>query len=107
MSTQSQRHDSENVARGQHISEAEIKLIAREAAEMAIGNLFEIFGVDTTTKEGRKGLQDDFTWVRDARVGTASLRKAGWLAGAGTIGTAIIYALWKGIVALTAMGKAP
>ncbi len=86
------------------ISEHEIRLLAREAAEMAIANMFEVFGVDVTTKEGRKGLQDDFNWVRDARLGTTALRKAGWLAAAGTVVTGLALALWKGITILAAVG---
>lgn len=99
------RHDTPEEYTGPHrqISEHEIKMLAREAAEMALANLFEIFGVDVTTKDGRKALQDDFSWVRDAREGTASLRKAGWLTVFGTMITAACFALWKGIVALAAM----
>ena len=86
------------------ISESEIKLIAEAAAEMAIANLFEIFGVDVTTKEGRKGLQDDFTWVRGAREGTTTLRKAGWVAALGSLVSGVFYALWKGLTVLAAVG---
>lgn len=90
--------------RSRQISEGEIKIIAEAAAEMAIGNLFEIFGVDVTTKEGRKGLQDDFTWVRGAREGTSALRKAGWAGALGTLATGLAFALWKGITVLGAAG---
>ncbi len=87
---------------GRQISEAEIKIIAAAAADMAISNLFEVFGVDTTTKEGRKGLQDDFTFLRDAREGTAGMRKTGWFAIIGTVVTAALLALWKGVTILAA-----
>ena len=101
MSQQSQRTDSDNVSR--QISEHEIKLLAREAAETTISGLFEVFGLDVTTKEGRKGLQDDFSWLRDARTGTAGLRKAGSVAIIGTLVSGATYALWKGLIAITAV----
>lgn len=88
--------------RSRQMSEGEIKVIAQTAAEMAIANLFEIFGVDVTTKEGRRSLQDDFHFLRDARMGTAGLKRAGWVAAMGTIVTAICLALWKGMVVLAA-----
>lgn len=82
------------------ISEHEIKLLAREAAQMVIAELFEIFGADISTPDGRKGLQDDFAWLREARKGTASLRNAGWLTAWGAVVTAACLALWKGLVVL-------
>jgi len=87
--------------RSRNISEDDIKKLAREAADMAISDMFEIFGIDVTTKEGRKGLQDDFSWVRDARVGSAGMRKAGSVAIIGALVTGATYALWKGLVAMT------
>lgn len=89
--------------RARLLSEAEIESIADRVANRTIANLFEIFGVDVTTKEGRKGLQDDLTFVRDARVGTAGVRKAGVIAIIGTIVTATALVLWKGVVAMAAL----
>lgn len=83
------------------ISEHEIKILAREAAHIVVAELFEIFGADISTPEGRKGLQDDFAWLREARTGTASLRKAGWLTAWGAVVTAACLALWKGLVVLS------
>ncbi len=92
--------DFQPVTATRHISEAEIKIIAEAAADRAIGNLFEIFGVDVTTKDGRKGVQDDLSWLREARVGTSALRKAGWRTVWGAVVTAVLIALWKGLAVL-------
>lgn len=86
------------------ISESEIKIIAEAAADMAISNLFEIFGVDVTTKDGRKGVQDDLSWLREARVGTSALRKAGWRTVWGALITAVLIAIWKGIGVVASVG---
>lgn len=100
MTPQSQRQDSEYGSEPRTISEAEIKILAREAAEMTVANLFEIFGIDVSSKDGRKGLQDDLSWLREARVGTTAMRKAGWGAAIATLVTAAAYAVWKGILVL-------
>ncbi len=89
--------------RSRQISENEVRIIAEAAAEVSIAKLFEVFGVDVTTQDGRKSLQDDFTFLRDARTGTASVRKAGVFAIIGTLVTAILLATWKGMTMLAAM----
>lgn len=84
--------------------EARMEDIATKAAKTALSDLFEIFGVDITTKEGRKAIQDDFTWTRDARIGSRSLKTAGWVAAGGTLITGLLYAVWKGLAVLAALG---
>jgi len=104
---QAEEHFTGAERRSRQISDAEVKFIAEAAAERAISHLFEIFGVDVTTKDGRKGVQDDFTWVREARLGSANLKRAGWRAALGAIITGAIFALWKGIAILgVVMAKA-
>lgn len=83
--------------------EARMEQIAESAAAKALADLFEIFGVDVTSKEGRKAIQEDFNWTREARIGSRSLKTAGWVTAIGTIITGLCYAVWKGIAALTVL----
>ncbi len=77
-----------------------IEQIADRAALKAISGMFEIFGMDTTTVHGRKEIQEDFGFLRVARVGSSRFRKTAVAGIATSIVTGLGYLIWKGLLAI-------
>jgi len=87
------------------MDESAIEAIAERSAQKALINMFEIFGADITTPAGRKMIQEDWSWVRDTRVGTKAIRNT-------TIGALIVsaasglaYAIWKGLSVMASLAS--
>ncbi len=79
----------------------------RKVARIIIHEMFETVGVDMTTPDGRGRFRDDLGFLREAREGTATMRKTGVMAIIGTVVTATALALWKGVGILLAVGGKP
>jgi len=78
----------------------QIERIAETAAKKAVGELFEIFGVDVSTVTARREFSEDMGFLRVARVGSARARTMTIT----TIWTSLLtgtgYLIWKGLVGI-------
>jgi len=85
---------------------SEMESIATKAATKALENLFEIFGADITSPEGRKTVRDNWAWLTDTRIGTQFIRRTSWGAAIaaimGSILAGLAWAVSKGIAAIAA-----
>lgn len=74
--------------------DSQLQAIAKAAAKEAIAELFEIFGSDVTTPEGRRAVALDMDFIRTARVGSERLKKGILISLGSAIVTGFSYVLW-------------
>jgi len=91
--------------RARILSSEEIGLIAAAAAKVALADLFEMFGADITTPQGRKDVQDNWNWLADTRRGTQFIRKSTGMAIIAAIIGGVSWAVSKAAAILWAAGK--
>lgn len=77
-----------------------LQAMAKAAAKEAIAELFEIFGNDITTPEGRRAVGQDLEFLRTARLGSQRMKKGMLLSAGSGIATGLGYLLWKGLLAV-------
>lgn len=82
------------------VTEDQIERIAETAAKKALGEMFEIFGVNVSTHEGRKEFAQDMGFLRTARVGSARFSLAALLGIATSVATGVGYLIWQGVRAV-------
>lgn len=82
------------------MTEEQVEKIATRAATQALANLFEIFGADVTTPEGRKAIAEDFTFIRTARVGSSRFKTVTVSTLATSIVTGLCWVIYKGLMAI-------
>lgn len=92
----------------QRRTDDELEKLIGEAVSKAFANIIDGFGADITTPEGRQELRQDFSWLRDARQGTALVRKTAGIAMITTFVSGAAFGLWTMLiwVASLANGRA-
>ena len=88
------------------LSDDQIERIAETAAKKALGEMFEIFGVDLSTPSTRREFAEDMNFLRVARVGSSRFRVATVTALAGSFVTGVTYIIYKGLLT-RASGSSP
>lgn len=83
-------------------SDTHLERLVEDAVRRAFENMFEMLGTDVSTSEGRKEFRADLEFARDARTGTATVRKTAVVAAIGTFVTGAAFGLWSWITWLLA-----
>lgn len=79
-------------------TDSELEKLIGDAVNKAFANILDGFGADITTSQGRQELREDFSWLRDARRGTALVRKTAGLAMITTFISGAAFGLWTMLV---------
>jgi hypothetical protein len=82
------------------LTDDQIERIAETAAKKAVGEMFEVFGVDLSTPSTRKEFAEDMNFVRVARVGSSRFRSMTITTIWTSFLTGVGYLIWKGAVAM-------
>ena len=77
-----------------------LQAMAKASAKEAIAELFEIFGSDVTTPDGRRAVGQDMEFLRTARLGSQRMKKGMLLSAGSAIATGLGFLLWKGLAAV-------
>lgn len=86
-------------------TDSELEKIIEDSVRKAFANILDGFGADITTPQGRQELRNDFAWLRDARRGTALVRKTAGLAIITTFISGAAFGLWSMLVWVASLGK--
>jgi len=85
---------------GLSVTDDQVERIAEVAAKKALGEMFEIFGLNISTQEGRREFAQDMNFLRTARVGSGRFTMAAVIGIGGSVATGIGYLLWSGFKAV-------
>lgn len=86
-------------------ADGDIEATVERAVRRVVTDMIDGFGADITTPQGRQDLREDFSWLRDARKGTALVRKTAGIAMITTFISGAAFGLWTMLVWIASIGK--